>query len=249
MKAILLAAGRGTRLGPHTADKPKSLIKLGGITLLERCVGNLKRTGFEKVVIVVGYRHEMIEAVLAQNFPASFYKVIMNPDYTRGSASSLMCAHTEMDGEVLTVESDLLYDYRILLRMKPATAGNAMAMGYFNHGRKEVKVYLDQGNHIKRAAWAEASDTEAAGDWVGFTRFSAPATAALRKMIEETDLEKGKELGYEEFVFKLIPQFSFQTMYIQDLPWIEIDNETDLNRAEKEVCPKIDNFAAVGNVF
>lgn len=249
MKAILLAAGRGSRLGPYTADRPKSLIKMGGKTLLERCLGNLKRAGFDKVVVVVGYRHEMIEEVLAQNFPASFYKVIMNPDYTRGSASSLMCAYEEMDGDILTVESDLLYDYRILLRMKPPQIGNAMAMGYFNHGRKEVKIYTDKGNHIQRAAWAEASDKEAAGDWVGFTRFSPPATAALRKSIEEINLEKGKELGYEEFVFSLIPQFPFQTVYIQDLPWIEIDNEADLKRAENEVCPKIDSVGAIGGVY
>lgn len=247
MKAILLAAGRGSRLGPYTAERPKSLIPLGGKTLLQRCVENLRTAGFSQVVVVVGYRHEMIEETLAKNFPASFYKTLLNPDYTRGSGSSLMCAKDEIQGDIVIVESDLLYDHQILLRMASSEVVNAMAMGHFNHGRREVKIYLNGGNSIQGAAWSDPDDKKAAGDWVGFTKISAGVAEELRRMLNKTNPNQGKEIAYEDFIFALLGRFPFQAVYIQDIPWIEIDNEIDLKRAENEVCPMIDRkLLAVG---
>lgn len=241
MKAIILAAGRGVRLGSHTADKPKSLIPVGGKPLLQRSMENLKAAGFEKVTIVVGYRHEMIEEMLAKNFPPSFYQTVMNPDYTRGSGSSLMCAVNAMEGDFVIVESDLLYDTQVLKRMADPKIKQAMAMGFFNHGRKEVKLYLKKDNLIEKAQWAEPTDTTANGDWVGFTRLSAESAKALKAMVQEINPEKGKEIHYEYFIFELLKKFDFQAVYIQDLPWIEIDNEIDLEKAQKEICPKLDS--------
>lgn len=239
MKGIILAAGRGVRLGPHTADKPKSLIPLGGITLLQRNVENLRKAGVKEVVVVVGYRHEMIEDMLAKNFPANFYRTIMNPDYTRGSGSSLVCAQQEMQGDIIMVESDLLYDGEILKRLSAPSVKKALTMGFFNHNRKEVKLYL-KNNYIQKAQWAEPEDKEADGDWVGFTRLDSEGSHALKTILEQTHPEQGKEIGYESFIFELVQKYQFQSILIQDLPWIEIDNEIDLKKAIEEVYPRIE---------
>ena len=239
MKGIILAAGRGVRLGPHTADKPKSLIPLDGKPLLLRNVENLRKVGVEKVFVVVGYRHEMIEELLAKHFPSNFYQTIMNPDYTRGSGSSLVCTQKEMQGDIIMVESDLLYDIEILERLSAPSISKALTMGYFNHNRREVKLYL-KDNYIQKAQWAEPEDKEADGDWVGFTRLDKEGSHALKTMLEQTNPEQGKEIGYESFIFDLVQKYRFQSVFIQDLPWIEIDNEIDLKKAQEEVYPKIE---------
>ncbi len=239
MKGIILAAGRGVRLGPHTADKPKSLIPLGDKSLLQRNVENLQKAGVEKVFIVVGYRHEMIEEMLAKHFPAGFCETIMNPDYTRGSGSSLICAQSVMQGDLIMVESDLLYDVEILKRLSNPSIKKALTMGYFNHNRREVKLYL-KDNYIQKAQWAEPDDKESDGDWVGFTRLDSEGSQALKTLLEQTNPDQGKEIGYESFIFELVDKYRFQVIPIQDLPWIEIDNEIDLKKAQEEVYPRIE---------
>lgn len=239
MKAIVLAAGRGSRLGKYTEDKPKSMIELNGKTLMQRNLENLRDAGFSQVVLVVGYHHEILENFLQQHFPSSFYKVVMNPDYTRGSGSSLICAAGEMTGDMVIVESDLLYHGEIVKRMASSKLEHAMGLGYFHHNRREVKLYLKNG-YIAKAQWGEPNDPEATGEWVGFTRLSGPSTQMLRSLCEAAQLQSGIEYSYEDFIFKLVENFKFVPVYIQDLPWIEIDNEIDLNRAETEIGPKID---------
>lgn len=243
MKAIVLAAGRGSRLGKYTEEKPKSMLELGGKTLMQRNLENLQSAGFSEVIIVVGYHHEILEEFVTQHFPAGFYKFIMNPDYTRGSGSSLICAASEMTGDLVIVESDLLYDGEVVKRMVSPKLQQAMCLGYFNHNRREVKLYLRNG-YIAKAQWGLPTDEEATGDWVGFTRLSSESSSMLKKLCESAQLKTGQEFSYEDFIFTLVENFSFVPVYIQDLPWIEIDNEIDLQRAETEICPKIDGLLA-----
>ena len=61
MKAIILAAGRGSRMKNMTNEQPKCLVDLNGKTLLERQLESLKKAGIEDIGIVTGYKHEMLK--------------------------------------------------------------------------------------------------------------------------------------------------------------------------------------------
>ena len=61
MRAIILAAGEGTRLRPHTLDRPKCLVELAGKSLLEHQVSSLRANGIDSITVVTGYRASMIE--------------------------------------------------------------------------------------------------------------------------------------------------------------------------------------------
>jgi NDP-sugar pyrophosphorylase family protein len=67
MKAMILAAGRGTRLGAVTADCPKALVEIDGITLLERVVRRLVAAGATEVIINLHHRGEMIPPFVEQH--------------------------------------------------------------------------------------------------------------------------------------------------------------------------------------
>ena len=62
MDALIMAAGRGSRLGAHTDDRPKSLVDLGGTTPLEWQLDVLAARGIERAIIVTGYRRADVEA-------------------------------------------------------------------------------------------------------------------------------------------------------------------------------------------
>ena len=65
--AIILAAGNGSRIQGLSQERPKPLIKLGGLILIERALLNLKAAGIEKVRVVVGYKKEQIIEALSKN--------------------------------------------------------------------------------------------------------------------------------------------------------------------------------------
>ena len=71
MRAIILAAGEGTRLRPYTLDRPKCLVELGGKPLLVRQVDILRTVGIGNITVLTGYRADQIEACYHRDVDAS----------------------------------------------------------------------------------------------------------------------------------------------------------------------------------
>jgi len=104
MKAIILAAGRGSRMGDMTADQPKCLTKLKGIALLDRQLAALREGGVDEIGIVTGYRRE----ALADRGLHEFH----NADWSHTNmVSSLACARRWLqDGPCIVSYSDIFYE-------------------------------------------------------------------------------------------------------------------------------------------
>ena len=94
MLGVILAAGRGTRLMPVTAEKPKALVEVGrGLTLLELSVRSLLASGLRELVVVVGHLGEAVRrAALALSSYGAEINVVENPEYWRGNGLSLLRA-------------------------------------------------------------------------------------------------------------------------------------------------------------
>ena len=123
MRAIILAAGRGSRL-QQTADGqlPKCLLTFGGRSLLERHLGLLEAAGVEEIVLALGFRHDLITAELARLGRRARVEIVLNPRYELGS---MLTVHTAAEpltrgGDVLLMDADVLYDGRIMTAL---TAG------------------------------------------------------------------------------------------------------------------------------
>src|SRR5262249_26091152 len=113
---ILLAAGRGQRLGDLGAELPKCLLAFGDRTLLERHLGALEQAGVTELTIVTGFRSHAIEVAL-QHIPRKpVVRTLFNPRCERGSALSLWCARERLccGRDVLLMDADVLYDPAIL---------------------------------------------------------------------------------------------------------------------------------------
>ena len=124
MRAIILAAGRGARLAPHTDERPKCLVELAGKTLLSRQLAVLAALGIEDIVLVGGYRADQLAA-----WPHS---LVINQDFaTTNMVHSLFRAQDALDGgdDVLIAYSDIVYEARVLRALLTApgdiTAANA----------------------------------------------------------------------------------------------------------------------------
>jgi choline kinase len=102
MRAIILAAGRGSRLGPATAEKPKCMVELLGRPLLDWQIAALQRAGISDIVVVTGYRRDIIEALGV--------KTRHNPRWAdTNMVASLLSARDAIDRPVLVSYSDIVY--------------------------------------------------------------------------------------------------------------------------------------------
>lgn len=107
MKAIILAAGKGTRLKKYTKNLPKGMLDFNGKTVIERQIELYRSVGIKDIIIVRGYKHEKIK------FPN--IKYFLNENYeTTNMVSSLFCAKEEFNSDIIVSYSDILFEKKML---------------------------------------------------------------------------------------------------------------------------------------
>jgi choline kinase len=247
MRAIILAAGRGLRLQqPEDRQLPKSLLRFGGKSLLERHLILLRSAGVEEIVLALGFRLQLIEDELERLRWTPRPEIVVNERFELGSVLTVHTAAQAMTrgGEVLLMDADVLYDARIL---RALTAGrlpvNRLLIDRdFETGEEPVKLCVRDGAPIElRKQLAPDLRYDTIGESVGFFRFDEAGARRLSALVAgyaERDLG---HMPHEEAVRDLIRERS-QTFEISDVtgvPWIEIDYADDVARAEREILPAL----------
>ncbi|HEV2270722.1 MAG TPA: phosphocholine cytidylyltransferase family protein [Steroidobacteraceae bacterium] len=248
MRAIILAAGRGSRL-QQAADRqlPKCLLTFGGRSLLERHLRLLEAAGVEEIVLALGFRHELIELELTRIGARSRPQVVLNPHYELGSMLTVHCAAEPLTrgGDVLLMDADVLYHERIMAAL---TAGRepvnrVLIDREFEAGEEPVKVCVCAGVPIELRKKIEPGlQYDTIGESVGFFRFDERAARRLAAIVSDHIASARANLPHEEAVRDLLRERSqsFEVCDVTGAPWIEIDFPADLARAAGEVLPQLE---------
>ena len=138
---VILAAGMAKRLRPLTDKCPKCLLAVGERTLLQRTVDAMMKAGINELVVVTGYKAEMIRDFLTAHYPSLTIHFIDNPDYAHNNnIFSLWLTRPFTEGrEFLLSDSDILFDPQIIATVL-ATEGDALAVNRHELGEEEMKV-------------------------------------------------------------------------------------------------------------
>lgn len=245
MKAVILAAGVGERLGGGPERPPKALLTFGGKTLLARHLEILRHCGVTQAVVATGYKAPEIEAELGRlgALQSGFASCVLNPDFRAGSILSLWAVRESFAGgaDILLMDADVLYDYRLLTRLTASAHGNCFLMDRnIEPGEEPVKLCVKDG-HLVEFHKRVSGPFDFYGESVGFFRFR-PAVAARLAALSESYVASGRESEwYEEAVRDLLlerPQeFGFED--VTGLPWIEIDFPEDVAKARAVILPRL----------
>lgn len=234
MKAVILAAGLGSRLGEKAKGRPKALQKVGGRTLVEHQLEALSAEGVGPVVVVVGHAEDQIRAVLGESVE---YVVNPRPDETN-SLYSLWLAREWLEGDLLVLNSDLLFHPDILKRLLKQ-AGSALAFDSGSHGGAEqTKVGLS-GKRVTDLG-KDFPETGARGENLGLIKLDAVGTAALRMRAEAIIANGGEQTWVTEAVRSVLAEVEVTGVNMAGLPWVEIDFPYDLDTARRQVWPAIE---------
>jgi choline kinase len=230
MKAVILAAGRGVRLAPMGWDKPKCLLEFGGQTLLDNIVISLLENNIDEVVIVVGYKQELVLERLKQH--AVTFDVEVNKDYAEtNTIHSLYLAREHLDDDFIYFNADVLYERPLISRLV-SYEGNVFAIDEKSCGAEEVKVVADEERRIVRIG-KKLEPEKCLGEFIGIGKFDASSCKDMVKSLCRFNEDLGeRDLFFEAAVEAILGEHSFYAMGMDGLSAIEIDSPEDYTTAK-----------------
>ena len=238
MIGVILAAGMAKRLRPLTDACPKCLLKVGERTLLARTVDAMIAAGINELVVVTGYRGEMLRGFLTEHYLQLNIHFIHNADYEHNNnIFSLWMTRPFTDGkDFLLMDSDILCDPEAVRRMVNEQ-GTALALNRHECGEEEIKIITDETGRVVELS-KTCSIADAIGESVGIERIAADYSTALFRELEQMIEREGLiDIFYERAFERLIPQgHHFRVVDTTDLFSIELDTVEDFERA-KELIP------------
>lgn len=236
MKAIILAAGKGTRLD-GAAVKPKCLVDVGGSTLLHRQIDTLRSLSVREIVVVVGFGADSIREECDDEI--SF--VENNVFAETSSLYSLWLAREHLSDGFVVLNSDVLFHPQMLADLLECDHGDALLISDSDPnplGDEEMKIKMRDRFVVDISK--QMDPLEADGENVGIVKFSAAGAKVLveymNALIGAGELKHWAPRAFLEFA-RNHPLYALST---GGLPWIEIDFPQDYQRAVSEILPQIE---------
>ena len=247
MIGVILAAGMAKRLRPLTDKCPKCLLKVGERTLLQRTVDAQLAAGITELVVVTGYRGEMIRDFLTEHYIESSnlktqsskltIHFIHNADYEHNNnIFSLWMTRPYTDGkDFLLMDSDILCDPQIIKRVMQEE-GTVLALNRHELCEEEIKVIVDEENRVLEISKV-CSIQQAIGESVGIEKMTAEYSTALFRELEQMIEGEGLiDIFYERAFERLIPQgHTFRIVDTTDYFSYELDTPEDFERAQHDI--------------
>jgi choline kinase len=239
MKGVILAAGKGSRLNGTAGDKPKCLVEIGGVTLLERQIRALEHAGIDDIVVVVGCQAERVRKACGSK--AAY---VENARFSEtNSLYSLWTARALLSNGFVVLNCDVLFHPALLDGLLATHMDAALLIDYREPGDaplgdEEMKVQVRGGRVVDMSK--TMGPDEADGENVGIVKFgpkSAPhLVAIMERLVEAGGLREWAPRAFREFA----RQKPLHAIGTGGYPWIEIDFPEDYRRAVHEILPAIE---------
>ncbi|MFQ5620456.1 MAG: NTP transferase domain-containing protein [Candidatus Nanoarchaeia archaeon] len=225
MKAVILAAGMGTRLGKYTQDLPKCMLSFNGKTLIEKQVETLRNAGITDITIVKGYHPEKINIEGTKTYLNKIY------DETN-MVETLFCAEQEMDDDILICYADILYEPKLLKQVlkSKANIGVAVDDDYWEYWsarsdkpEDDMESLVIQDGKITELGNTQCTRSEAKVRYIGLIKISKEGLKKFKQIYHD---QKEKWYGKDA---PWLRSKSFKNGYMTCMLQALINNEIEVN--------------------
>ncbi len=243
-KALIIAAGLGSRLKKHTENLPKCMLDFGGKTLLQRQLDSYKKNGINDISLIRGYKKEKI------NYKG--IKYFENKDYKNNNIlNSIFYAEKAISGNIIISYSDILFDSSVVERTLSSNHDISVVVdidwrGYYV-GRKDhpvseaENVIFNSNNEVEKIGKINTGNEEVHGEFIGMIKLSNRGTEIFKEHFHRLK----KSYWNKPFQRAKIFQKAYLTDFIQELVdigikvhcviiesgWKEIDTVEDYKKA------------------
>ncbi|MDC3089764.1 NTP transferase domain-containing protein [Candidatus Pelagibacter sp.] len=243
-KALIIAAGLGSRLKKHTENLPKCMLDFGGKTLLQRQLDSYKKNGIKDISLIRGYKKEKINYKEIRYFE--------NKDYKNNNIlNSIFYAEKVISGNIIISYSDILFDSSVVERTLNSNHDISVVVdidwrGYYV-GRKDhpiseaENVIFNSNNEVEKIGKINTGNDEVHGEFIGMIKLSNRGTEIFKEHFHRLK----KIYWNKPFQRAKIFQKAYLTDFIQELVdigikvhcviiesgWKEIDTVEDYKKA------------------
>ncbi len=233
MQAIIMAAGKGSRLGDVTRDVPKSFAEIKGKKLIEYNLRLLEKYGVDDIILVAGYRSEAFEELAKDR---SGIRLVFNPFYEMTNVlGSFYMGMEALNDDFIFLHADTLCEPEIFEKLIHIQGDVVLPVDYKQCDEEAMKVRSEKGR-IKEITKQMPADA-AEGEFIGMAAFRKKTVPSLKEKTRQ--LLKEKEFGayFESAIQRLIDEESFdiRTVPTGSAFWAEIDFPEDYEDAKARI--------------
>jgi pyruvate,water dikinase len=239
-KAVLLAAGQGTRLLPLTNEIPKSLIKIKERSIIEYIIDRLVDIGIKEIIIATGHCGHKLKDKIGDNYRGVPVTYVDNPIYDKtNSTYSLWLAKDFVGDDFIVINADTICTKDVLKDIAESDYEIALAVDDTLTGElPEDAMKVTIVNGLIKNASKQIPVEKTHGDAIGIYKFKGRGVIELYNELERVINEKILDQLFTFAVRRLMDRIDVYPVSTKGLPWIEIDDHEDLKNAE-EVVEKI----------
>jgi len=234
MQAIIMAAGKGSRLGELTKDKPKSFVEIKGVKLLEYNISLLHEYGIKDIIIVTGYMTEKIEGV----------KCVFNPFYEQVNVlGSFYIGMPYIKDDVIYMHADTLCSPSVFERMINENADIVLPVDYKICDEEAMKVKTIDNKIVEISKQIPCSEAE--GEFIGIAKISKKVLNDIKHAAKILMQQKNFTSYFEGAIEYLIKNEDYKPTPISTNGefWGEIDFMEDYERVCELISDELVNIA------
>jgi L-glutamine-phosphate cytidylyltransferase len=233
-QAVILAAGKGSRLGKVADGLPKCLIQVGGRTLIRHQLDALADAGVGPVLVMIGYAADLVRETVGN--AADF---ILNPRYAAtNSLHTFFLAREWIKGPVVILNSDVLADPRLLDALLQSGEDSLAYDSLSGYAREHMKVAVKDGRVANLSK--ELPQEGTSGENVGMIYLSRRSLDVVFHEAEKLVNADRTDAFLAEAIRASLGLIELKAVDVAGIPWTEIDSPHDLERARRELWPRIE---------
>jgi L-glutamine-phosphate cytidylyltransferase len=233
MKAIILSAGQGSRLGHLVDDRPKCLIDFGGRSLLDRQLDTLEANGVREAVVVTGFHDELVSEAIGRRSGGPEVRTIFNPFYkVADNTGSLFMAREELAGDCLVWNGDTLVSDALMGRVlaNPQRGICVTVDRKESYDEDDMKVVEESG--LLKAIGKRLPMDRVNAESIGLLAFRSGGAEQFREAISQAmRTPEGTTIWYLRVIHQIAQSAAVSTFDIRGEEWGEVDFPADVETA------------------
>lgn len=233
MQAIIMAAGKGSRLGSLTAGKPKSFAEIKGRKLIEYNLKLLEKFHVDEIILVTGYQTEQFEELVKDR---KNIKIAYNPFYEMVNVlGSFYMGMDKLYDDFIYLHADTICEPSIFEKLVKMDADVTLPVDYKTCDDEAMKVRTNNGKVVELTKQMPVELAE--GEFIGMASFQRKVLPVLQEKTRQLMKEKAFDVYFESAVQRLVDEeaFDIKAISTDEAFWAEIDFIEDYEKASSEI--------------